>query len=261
MASTRSVTGADASVAIVNAGEGIPAPDIARAAKCFGLPALRTRTLLTDGQARPFGRGSFEPQEDLALVRGMAPGLEVGDIQSGLACERAVVSRLAEVLAAPRLPDAVSFSYGECERDMRGARAQRSSRSGAVLFDSLLVRLGLAGVGAFASAGDFGSTCNGQPFPGVTWPASSPYLTAVGGTRLVLDSANARADEVVWNDLEWLTLGQRRRGGRRRALCRLAASGVPARAERCPAPSAPCPTSPPTLPCFRAGRWCSTATG
>ncbi len=76
-----------------------------------------------------------------------------------------------------------------------------------MLFDSLLVRLGLAGVGAFASAGDFGSTCNGQPFRAVTWPASSPYLTAVGGTRLVLDSANARADEVVWNDLEWLTSG------------------------------------------------------
>ena len=199
--------GADASVAIVNAGEGIPAPDIARAAECFGLPALRTRTLLTDGQARPFGRGSFEPQEDLALVRGMAPGLGSATFSQVWLASELWFLGIAEVLAAPRLPDALSFSYGECERDVRGARAQRSSRTGAVLFDSLLARLGLAGVGAFASAGDFGSTCNGQPFPGVTWPASSPYLTAVGGTRLVLDSANARADEVVWNDLEWLTSG------------------------------------------------------
>ena len=71
--------------------------------------------------------------------------------------------------------------------------------------DSLLVRLGLAGVASFASAGDFGSTCNGDPFAGVAWPASSPYLTAVGGSRLVLDAANARVDEVVWNDLPWLT--------------------------------------------------------
>jgi kumamolisin len=60
-------------------------------------------------------------------------------------------------------------------------------------------------VSVFASAGDFGSTCNGQPFPGVAWPASSPYLTAVGGSRLVLDAANERVDEVVWNDLEWLS--------------------------------------------------------
>ena len=198
-------TGAGASVAIVNVGEGIPAPDIARAAKCFGLPALSTRTLLTDGQARAFGRGSFEPQEDLALVRGMVPGLSSATFSQAWLASQLWFLGLAEVLAAPGLPDALSISYGECERDTRGARAQRSSRSGAVLFDSLLVRLGLAGVGAFASAGDFGSTCNGQPFPGVAWPASSPYLTAVGGTRLVLDSANARADEVVWNDLEWLT--------------------------------------------------------
>jgi Pro-kumamolisin, activation domain len=68
-------SGAGASVAILNAGEGLTAGDIADAADCFGLPALKTRTLLTDGQARAFGRGSFEPQEDLALARGMAPGI------------------------------------------------------------------------------------------------------------------------------------------------------------------------------------------
>ena len=68
-------TGAGASVAYMNVGEGVPASDIATAGACFGLPALRPRTLLTDGQSRPFGFGSPEPQEDLALVRGMAPGL------------------------------------------------------------------------------------------------------------------------------------------------------------------------------------------
>ena len=71
--------------------------------------------------------------------------------------------------------------------------------------DAVLVRLGLAGVGTFASAGDFGSTCNGQSYPGVAWPASSAFLTAVGGSRLVVDRANARTDEVVWNDLRWLS--------------------------------------------------------
>jgi kumamolisin len=105
------------------------------------------------------------------------------------------------------LPDTFSISYGECERQIRGARAPASARAGANLLDALLVRLGLAGVSVFASAGDFGSTCNGQPFAGVAWPASSPYLTAVGGTRLVLDAANERVDEVVWNDLEWLPPG------------------------------------------------------
>jgi kumamolisin len=197
--------GAGGSVAIVNVGEGLTAGDVATAARCFGLSGLHTRTLLTDGQARPFGRGTFEPQEDLALVRGMAPELRsVTFAQAWLAPELWFLAP-AHVLAAPPLPSSLSISYGECERDVRGRAGSPAARAGARLLDSVLVRLGLAGVSAFASAGDFGSTCNGQPFPGVAWPASSPYLTAVGGTRLVLDAANARVDEVVWNDLEWLS--------------------------------------------------------
>ncbi|MDQ3893841.1 MAG: S53 family peptidase, partial [Actinomycetota bacterium] len=197
--------GSGASLAILNVGEGITPRDIADAARCFGLPALRTRTLLTDGQSRAFGRGTFEPQEDLALVRGMAPGLaSVTFVQAWLAPELWFLGA-AKVLALSSLPDTFSISYGECERDIRAKGAPRTVRAGAALLDALLVRLGLVGVGVFAAAGDFGSTCNGRPFAGVTWPASSPYLTAVGGTRLVLNQANARVDEVVWNDLEWLS--------------------------------------------------------
>ncbi len=197
--------GTGAAVAILNAGEGVPTQDIAEGAQCFGLPRLRTRTLLTDGQARPFGRGTFEPQEDLALVRGMAPALgSVTFAQVWLASELWFLGA-AEVLGTRTPPDAFSMSYGECERQIRGPRAPSAARAGAELLDSLLVRLGLVGVSVFASAGDFGSTCNGQPFAGVAWPASSPYLTAVGGTRLALDAANSRVDEVVWNDLAWTT--------------------------------------------------------
>ena len=198
-------SGAGASVAYMNVGEGIPAADVAFAASCFGLPALRPRTLLTDGQRRPFGRGSPEPQEDLALIRGMAPGLSSVTLSQVWLTTGLWFLGPAQLLAAPSLPDTFSISYGLCERDVRGRRAGAPLRSNAALLDSLVVRLGLAGVGTFASAGDFGSTCNGEPFAGVAWPASSPYVTAVGGTRLELDAANARVDEVVWNDLAWLT--------------------------------------------------------
>jgi kumamolisin len=198
-------TGAGGSMAIVNAGEGAPRQDIDTDGSCFGLGRLTTRTLLTDGQAKAFGRGSFEPQEDIGLARGMAPGLSSATFaQVWLATELWFLGA-AEVLDTRSLPDTFSISYGECERDIRGRTADPSSRAGANLLDALLVRLGLTGVSAFASAGDFGSTCNGQRFPGVAWPASSPYLTAVGGSRLVLNAANQRVDEVVWNDLPWLS--------------------------------------------------------
>lgn len=195
--------GAGASVAIVDVGEGLTGADLAANASCFGYPAAAVRTLLADGQERPFPRSTFEPQEDLALVRGMAPALRrLTFAQTWLAPELWFLAP-AEVLDGPRLPDAISVSYGECERSVRGPQAPLSERAGANLMDSVLVRLGLGGVAAFAAAGDFGSTCNGQPFPGVAWPASSPFLTAVGGTRLTLDAANERREEGVWNDTEW----------------------------------------------------------
>jgi hypothetical protein len=200
--------GTGGSVAILNVEEGVTRRDIAAAAHCFGLGDLRTHTLRTDGQARAFGHippFSVEPQLDLALVRGMAPGL--GSVRFAQVWSPPELWFLgaARVLVARQPPDAFSISYGECERDIRGRRAPRATRVGARLLDSLLVRLALVGVPTFAAAGDFGSTCNGKPLSGVTWPASSPFVTAVGGTRLALDQANARLDEVVWNDLAWLS--------------------------------------------------------
>jgi kumamolisin len=195
--------GAGAAVAIVNVGEGLTAGDIAVNAGCFGYPQTERRIFLADGQARPFGRDTFEPQEDLALVRGMAPNLRsLTFAQTWLAPELWFLAP-ADVLDAPRLPDALSISYGECEVAVRGRQAPPSERAGANLMDAILVRLGLLGVSSFAAAGDFGSTCNGELVSGAAWPGSSPFLTSVGGTRLVLNAANERSAEVVWNDTAW----------------------------------------------------------
>jgi subtilase family serine protease len=198
-------SGAGASVAIFNSGEGIPQADIRLGAFCFGLPSLRPRILLSDGQARPFGPGSEEPELDVAMVRGMAPGLSSLILTQTWLDPEFWFLGPAQTFGARRLPDTLSISYGDCERDVRGRRGTAALRGGARLFDALLVRLGLVGVGTFVATGDFGSTCNGDPVRGIAWPASSPWATAVGGTRLVLDAANARGDEVVWNDLEWLS--------------------------------------------------------
>jgi kumamolisin len=108
----------------------------------------------------------------------------------------------AKLLTVGRLPDALTISYGYCERQFLASSA---ARQGSSLLGAMFVRLGLAGVPVFGSAGDSGSTCNGVSIPGVAWPASSPYVTVVGGTRLVLNRRNARVNEVVWNDLKWLT--------------------------------------------------------
>ena len=62
----------------------------------------------------------------------------------------------AKLMRLRRLPDALSISYGYCERQVRP-----SVIGGVRLLDAMFVRLGLAGVGVFGSAGDSGSTCDG----------------------------------------------------------------------------------------------------
>jgi subtilase family serine protease len=206
--------GGNATIAILGLTERPSAQDIAENAVCFGYRPLRSRTLLTDGQSRPIDQGFFEPQEDLALVRGMAPAARIIFTQ---AWSSAAVWFLgaSQVLDRRPLPDTLSISYGICETDVlgNGPNANFATRAGSDLLNSLLVRLGLAGVGSYASAGDNGSTCdgaqyaNGRPMRGTTWPGSSPYLTSVGGTRLTLAATNTRRDEVVWNDRHFSSAG------------------------------------------------------
>lgn len=201
-------SGRGASVAILNAGEDAPAADISANARCFHYPKAAVRVLRTDGQTAPFGRGTFEPQEDLALARGMAPGMRSITFTKAWADPALLFLGASQVLAERNRPDVLSISYGWCDQDVAGTGAPPAWRAGASLMNAVLVRLGLTGVAAFASAGDFGSSCNGDKFAGVAWPAASPFLTAVGGTRLVLSKANRRAREVVWNDLRWLPVSQ-----------------------------------------------------
>jgi Pro-kumamolisin, activation domain len=193
-------SGGGGSVAILNDEESILPSDGRATRSCFGYPAGRVRTLLADNQTRRFNPDTPEPIEDLSLVRGTAPQLrEV--LQTGVwGNEELWFLGPARLLRQRRLPDALSISYGYCERQIFPEAV-----TGARLLDAMFVRLGLTGVGVFGSAGDSGSTCDGSPVPGTAWPANSPYVSSVGGTRLVVNRGNQRVNEVVWNDLPWLT--------------------------------------------------------
>ena len=212
--------GSDASLAILNAGEDVTAQDIASGARCFGYPNAQVRILRTDGQTKPFGPGLGEPQMDLAIARGIAPGMRSLTFTKAWADPGLLFLGADQVLAERRRPDVLTISYGWCDRAVQGPGAIPRWRAGAGLMDAILVRLGLAGVSTFASSGDQGSTCDGQPYQGVSWPGSSPYVTSVGGTRLILDRANRRVNEVVWNDLRWWPQGGASGGGLAAAIAR-----------------------------------------
>lgn len=92
-------------------------------------------------------------------------------------------------------------SFGECE--------SQAYLDGAMKVDDhLFMQAAAQGQTMFASTGDTGSSCalaptNGAPGSGppmVEYPASSPYVVAVGGTTAVTNAADSSyAGETAWN--------------------------------------------------------------
>lgn len=73
-------------------------------------------------------------------------------------------------------------------------------------YEAFYKRAAQENVTVLASAGDSGSSnveldgVTTYPFPTVGYPASSPWVTAVGGTSLYADPAGNYQFEIVWND-------------------------------------------------------------
>jgi subtilase family serine protease len=94
------------------------------------------------------------------------------------------------------VPDVISLSYGGCAMAENAAAPALTSA-----IDAVLAMAALTGVSSFVAAGDSGSTiCPGAGGTTLSFPAVSPFVTAVGGTRLTLGKGNARVSETVWND-------------------------------------------------------------
>ena len=103
------------------------------------------------------------------------------------------------------LPDVVSVSYGECEPTVAPFTASRT------LVERELSAMAAVGITVVVAAGDTGSSAcargvppgqltSAQKQPQAEWPATSPWVLAVGGTSLTLNAANGIASTGSWND-------------------------------------------------------------
>jgi hypothetical protein len=96
----------------------------------------------------------------------------------------------------------ISASLGLCETAVAGAIGSRGIRA----TEGALEMAAISGITVLASSGDQGSAdCtapSGLPVPrlSVNYPASSWWVTGVGGTNLLLNAANQITGQVVWND-------------------------------------------------------------
>lgn len=187
-------------VAIVAQGDGFSDSALEQLQQCFGLSPVqfeRVNVRGLDGDLPEGGEGDL----DVQVVQSVLPkGSRVSVVQTTGIDGRDFLT-WATVFGLDRRPDVATTSYGMCEVE----QIQYRGTDDLSLTESVFLRMGLAGTSVFSAAGDRGSsgcvnndTGEGSEQLAVNYPSSSPYVTAVGGTRIELTPGNKRANEVVW---------------------------------------------------------------
>jgi len=184
-------------VAVIDLGGGYSDSDIQGAANCFGYAPPTIAVQSGDGISGRIHNNNDETELDLQTMAASVPGatIQLVEATNGAASLLDATSRMLGNPAG--FPDGASISYGQC------AVAEAQGNLDLIHAIARVVLLGdIVGSTIFVSAGDGGSTeCNKSvKGPSQEFAASAPWATAVGGTRLILNSSNQRANEVVWND-------------------------------------------------------------
>jgi subtilase family serine protease len=150
----------------------------------------------------------IEQAGDVEMLHSIAPGaniLYVGATTNGnedivAAVNLVVQDKLASILSNSWFLD-----------------VETATDSDAATLDPILIQAGLKGIGFYFASGDMGddqcATSCSIPYPGdgtpnVIYPASSPYVTGIGGTSLYLDMNGLPAYETGWETGDSILTGQ-----------------------------------------------------
>ena len=197
---TAGLDGAGERVALIEI-NGFRASDIKAFAACFALPVPKV-TRIGVGITKPLAAVNGETTLDLEVLDAAAPGLKGVDVYESHSLATDVLTALTKPLTtAGRKPDVISASLGSCEAQAKQAIGGKNITT----VESELQLAAASGISVLASSGDDGSSScfdlQGVPEPreAVSFPASSPWVTGVGGTNIALDASNALTNQVVWN--------------------------------------------------------------
>jgi subtilase family serine protease len=194
-------------ITVLDLGGGWLPSDLTLAGHCFGYSPPHVDQLQGDGVVTAIGNANPETSLDLQTAASVAPKAQLRLVQT-TAAGSGILDGFSRALGGPRgLPDVISVSYGGCAIEENAAEPAFTS-----VVDAVLAMAALSGVSSFVAAGDSGSTTCGASVSGtsLSYPAVSPFVTAVGGSRLTLGPGNARVSETVWNDSVY---GERAAGG------------------------------------------------
>ncbi len=184
--------------------------DVTAYRNCFGLPGTALE-IHGGSNVAPILESSLDAMT-VAMVAPQLAGLELWVKGLGHADPQGALELLADPLQATKngtpLPNVISISYGVCEATVAPYTAARA------LFNRQAAATAALGITIVVAAGDSGSSscAHGVSASQLTgfdeqksasWPATSPWVLAVGGTNLTLTPANAIESSGVWNDTEY----------------------------------------------------------
>jgi len=191
--------------------------DLAAFDAAYGLPDPPSLKVLAPLGTAPWNPSlpdqinwAFETTLDVEWAHAMAPGAAIVVLTSPVD-ETEGVQGLPEFLALEKyaldnhLGNIISQSWAATENTLSFASVGPQGPKVVADFSAFYARARQERVTVLASAGDTGSSnlnIEGvfYPFPTVNFPASSPLVTAVGGTDLYLDSSGNYLLETVWNE-------------------------------------------------------------
>jgi subtilase family serine protease len=197
----RGLQGQGQRVALIEYG-GFNPSDVATFAACFGLTVPPI-------VVHPVQTGPLPAQDettlDLEVLAAAVPKARSIDIWQGGASPSQIFATVQASLSDPKLrADVMSISLGECEPDYSINLAYLQATN------ELFAFAAGSGMSVLASAGDQGSSACARANPDgstgalpqltVGFPASSPYVTGVGGTNIALDAGNQLVAQTTWND-------------------------------------------------------------
>ena len=125
---------------------------------------------------------------DVEAVHGMAPGANI--VFVGAPNNYQDLDAAMNHVVDQHLAQIVTNSYGWTTEALPAGFIKP--------FEDILVQAAAEGIGVYFSSGDNGDETSVMGYATPDWPASSPWVTAVGGTSIGIDASNARALETGW---------------------------------------------------------------
>jgi len=144
------------------------------------------------------GDSTGEVMLDICVVGSVAPGANIFVYFTEFTSQ-GWLDALHEAIAGDNAISVISISYGNPEDDPQGAW----SRMGVRVVNRALEAAIAKGITICVASGDDGSSDQVASGAHVDFPASSPYVLGVGGTKLIATNGAPPtiAQEVVWNEV------------------------------------------------------------